>query len=277
MGKDIKLNSTEWIDMVFEGKNKAYGAYRLRQSSSKRFVVAFLAMLVFVGFVAALPSLVSEIRKIAAADQTAMEDAFELSNLPPIEEQVSQENIIKQETAPPPPPLKTTIKFTPPVITEDENVTDDNQIIDNKELIDKKGAISAFNVAGTDVEGAVDLRELEGHKVIVEEKVVEKPFVTVEQMPSFPGGEAEMQRFIQSNLRYPVVAQESGIQGRVTIRFVVTKDGTISNVEVLRGIDPSCDKEAVNVVKKMPKWIPGKQNGRAVPVYFTLPVVFRLQ
>lgn len=277
MGKDIKLNSTEWIDMVFEGKNKAYGAYRLRQSSSKRFIVAFLAMLVFVGFVAALPSLVSEIRKIAAADQTAMEDAFELSSLPPIEEQVSQENIIKQETAPPPPPLKTTIKFTPPVITEDENVTDDNQIIDNKELMDKKGAISAFNVAGTDVEGAVDLRELEGHKVIVEEKVVEKPFYTVEQMPSFPGGEAEMQRFIQSNLKYPVVAQESGIQGRVTIRFVVTKDGTISDVQVMRGIDPSCDKEAVNVVKKMPKWIPGKQNGRAVPVYFTLPVVFRLQ
>lgn len=277
MGKDIKLNSAEWCDMVFEGKNKAYGAYRLRQSSSKRFIVAFLAMLVFVGFVAALPSLVNEIRKIAAADQTAMEDAFEMSNLPPIEEQVSQENIIKQESAPPPPPLKTTIKFTPPVITEDDKVTDDNQIIDNKELMDKKGAISAFNVAGTDVEGAVDLRELESHKVIVEEKVVEKPFYTVEQMPSFPGGEAEMQRFIQANLKYPVVAQESGISGRVTIRFVVTKDGTISDVQVMRGIDPSCDKEAVNVVKKMPKWIPGKQNGRAVPVYFTLPVVFRLQ
>lgn len=277
MGKDIKLNSAEWCDMVFEGKNKAYGAYRLRQSSSKRFIVAFLAMLVFVGFVAALPSLVNEIRKIAAADQTAMEDAFELSNLPPIEEQVSQENIIKQESAPPPPPLKTTIKFTPPVITEDDKVTDDNQIIDNKELIDKKGAISAFNVAGTDVEGAVDLRELESHKVIVEEKVVEKPFTTVEQMPSYPGGEVEMQKFIRDNLKYPVVAQESGIQGRVTIRFVVTKDGNISDVTVLRGIDPSCDREAVNVVKKMPKWIPGKQNGRAVPVYFTLPVVFRLQ
>lgn len=276
MGKDIKLNSTEWIDLVFEGKNKAYGAYRLRQSSSKRFIVAFFAMLVFVGFVAALPTLVNEIRKIAAENQPAMEEAFEMSTIP-IEEQVSQENIIKQETAPPPPPLKTTIKFTPPVITEDDKVTDDNALVDNKELMDKKGAISAFNVAGTDVEGAVDLRELEGHKVIVEEKVVEKPFYTVEQMPSFPGGEVEMQKFIRDNLKYPVVAQESGIQGRVTIRFVVTKDGTISDVQVMRGIDPSCDKEAMNVVKKMPKWIPGKQNGRAVPVYFTLPVVFRLQ
>ena len=96
-------------------------------------------------------------------------------------------------------------------------------------------------------------------------------------MPSFPGGETEMHKFINDNLKYPVVAQESGIQGRVTIRFVVTKSGVISDVTVIRGIDPSCDKEAVRVVKAMPKWIPGKQNGLNVPVYFTLPIVFRLK
>ncbi|MBN9303331.1 energy transducer TonB, partial [Dysgonomonas mossii] len=80
-----------------------------------------------------------------------------------------------------------------------------------------------------------------------------------------------------SNLKYPVVAQESGIQGRVTVRFVVSKTGAIEDVNVIRGIDPSCDKEAVRVVKSMPKWIPGKQNGLNVPVYFTLPIVFRLK
>ena len=103
------------------------------------------------------------------------------------------------------------------------------------------------------------------------------PFVTVEQMPTFPGGEVEMQKFIRDNLRYPVVAQEAGIQGRVTLRFVVSKTGAIENVTVVRGIDPSCDKEAVRVVKSMPKWIPGKQNGLNVPVYFNLPIQFRLQ
>lgn len=276
MGKDINLNSSEWCDVVFEGKNKQYGAYRLRQTSAKRVVVAFIVMLVFVGIIVAIPYLANVVKELTRQETSTMDDAFELSNIP-IEEQVSQENIIKQETAPPPPPLKTTIKFTPPVITEDDKVNEDNVVKDQEDLKTTKGAISAFDVKGTDVEGAVDLRELEGHKVIVEEKVVEKPFYTVEQMPSFPGGETEMQKFIRDNLKYPVVAQESGIQGRVTIRFVVTKDGDISEVTVVRGIDPSCDKEAVNVVKKMPKWIPGKQNGRAVPVYFTLPVVFRLQ
>lgn len=86
-----------------------------------------------------------------------------------------------------------------------------------------------------------------------------------------------MQKFIRDNLRYPVVAQEAGIQGRVTLRFVVSKTGAIENVTVVRGIDPSCDKEAVRVVKSMPKWIPGKQNGLNVPVYFNLPIQFRLQ
>lgn len=276
MGKDIKLNSAEWCDLVFEGKNKQYGAYKLRQSSSKRVVVAFIVMLIFVGLVAAIPSLVNAVKSLTKSETSTMDDTFELSKIP-IEEQVPQENIIKEAAAPPPPPLKTTIKFTPPVITEDDKVTEDNQVKTQDDLKSAKGSISAFDVKGTDVAGAVDLRELQDHKVIVEEKEPEKPFTTVEQMPSFPGGEAEMQKFIRDNLKYPVVAQESGIQGRVTIRFVVTKEGKISEVTVLRGIDPSCDKEAVAVVKKMPSWIPGKQNGRAVPVYFTLPVVFRLQ
>lgn len=275
MGKDIKLNSAEWCDVVFEGKNKQYGAYKLRQSSSKRHIVAFVVVFIFAIFISFLPTLVSEIKKITQQETSTMEDTFELSKIP-IEEQVSQENIIKQETAPPPPPLKTTIKFTPPVITDDDKIKEENVMKDQDQVKETKGVISAFDVKGVEG-GTVDLKELQDHKVIVAEPVVEKPFVTVEQMPTFPGGETEMQRFIAANLKYPVVAQESGIQGRVTIRFVVTKDGNISDVTVVRGIDSSCDKEAVAVVKKMPKWIPGKQNGRAVPVYFTLPIVFKLK
>jgi len=104
----------------------------------------------------------------------------------------------------------------------------------------------------------------------------EKSFTAVEQMPVYPGGEEELMKFIIGNLRYPSEAKKAGIEGRVIIRFVVSKNGDITNVEVLRGLDPSCDQEAVRVAKLMPKWTPGKQNGKNVNVYFTIPIVFRL-
>ncbi len=275
MGKDIKLNSSEWCDVVFEGKNKQYGAYRLRQSSSKRHIVAFLVILLFAGVVSALPGLISEIKKLTQNQQENIDETFELSNIPV--EDIPEENKILQETAPPPPPLKTTVQFVPPTIAKDEEVTDKDQMKSQDEIQDTKIQISVASVQGNSDKG-VDIAELREHKVIVEEKQVEeKPFVTVEQMPTFPGGEVEMQKFIRDNLRYPVVAQEAGIQGRVTLRFVVSKTGAIENVTVVRGIDPSCDKEAVRVVQSMPKWIPGKQNGLNVPVYFNLPIQFRLQ
>lgn len=276
MGKDIKLNSSEWCDVVFEGKNKQYGAYKLRQSSSKRHIVAFVVVLIFAGFVSALPGLVAVVKNLAKSQSGPMEDTFELSNIP-VEEQVPEENQIKEETAPPPPPLKTTVMFVPPVIAKDEEVAEEKEMKTQDDLNATKIQISVADVKGTDDKHGIDIAELKEHKVIVEAKQEEKPFTTVEQMPSFPGGEAEMYKFIGDNLKYPVVAQESGIQGRVTIRFVVTKTGAISDVTVLRGIDPSCDKEAVRVVKSMPKWIPGKQNGLNVPVYYTLPIVFRLK
>jgi protein TonB len=276
MGKDIKLNSSEWCDVVFEGKNKQYGAYKLRQSSSKRHIVAFLVILVFAGIVSALPGLISEIKNLVQAQQENIDETFELSNIP-VDQDIPEENKILQETAPPPPPLKTTVQFVPPTIAKDDEVTDDNAMKSQDEIQETKIQISVASVQGTSDKG-IDIAELREHKVIVEEKrVEEKPFVTVEQMPTFPGGELEMQKFIRDNLRYPVVAQESGIQGRVTLRFVVSKTGTIEDVTVVRGIDASCDREAVRVVQSMPKWIPGKQNGLNVPVYFNLPIQFRLQ
>lgn len=276
MGKDIKLNSSEWCDVVFEGKNKQYGAYKLRQSSSKRHVVAFLVILLFAGIVSALPGLISEIKKLTQNQQENIDETFELSNIP-VDQEIPEENKIMQETAPPPPPLKTTVQFVPPTIAKDEEVTDKDVMKSQDEIQETKIQISVASVQGNSDKG-VDIAELREHKVIVEEKPVEeKPFVTVEQMPTFPGGEVEMQKFIRDNLRYPVVAQEAGIQGRVTLRFVVSKTGAIENVTVVRGIDPSCDKEAVRVVQSMPKWIPGKQNGLNVPVYFNLPIQFRLQ
>ncbi|HOO94823.1 MAG TPA: energy transducer TonB [Proteiniphilum sp.] len=110
-----------------------------------------------------------------------------------------------------------------------------------------------------------------------QEEVTEEIFVVVEDQPLFPGGNAAMMKFLSDNIKYPVIAQENGIQGRVICNFVVEKDGSITDVQVVRGVDPSLDKEAVRVIQQMPRWKPGKQRGQAVRVRFTLPVVFRLQ
>jgi len=277
MDKFINLNSTEWCDLVFEGRNKSYGAYKLRQTSSRRYLVAFLIMVAFTAIIAVLPQLYGVVENLTKKDLGPMEEVVELSNLP-IEEQVPEENIIKQEVAPPPPPLKSTIQFVPPVIARDEEVTEDDKMKTQDELQATDLQISVADVKGTDEEHGIDIAELNQNKVIVEEKVDdEKPFEVVEQAPSFPGGLAELNKFLSDNIRYPVIAQENGIQGRVIIKFVVSKTGDISDIQVIRGVDPSLDREAVRVVQAMPKWIPGRQRGQAVPVYFTLPVVFRLQ
>lgn len=110
-----------------------------------------------------------------------------------------------------------------------------------------------------------------------EEEVTEEIFVVVEEQPEFPGGNAAMMKFLSDNIRYPVIAQENGIQGRVICNFVVERDGSITDAQVVRGVDPSLDREAIRVIQQMPKWKPGKQRGSAVRVRFTLPVVFRLQ
>ena len=271
MAKDINLNDAEWCDLVFENRNKAYGAYRMRQTSSKRHTRAFIIAVLFVAFLAALPTLIDTVAKLTAKHET-MDQATVLTDLSKLEDQVKEENIERATEAPPPPPLKSTVKFTAPVIT-DEPIEEGEELQSQEELSATKTTISVATVKGTDEETGVDIADLEDHKVIIEEK----PVYGVEQMPQFPGGDEELMKFIHDNLKYPNVAAEVGIEGRVTIRFVVNRNGDVTDVTVIRGLDPSCDKEAVRVVKMMPKWIPGRQNGRNVPVYYTLPVVYKLQ
>ena len=113
---------------------------------------------------------------------------------------------------------------------------------------------------------------------IEEEEIVEAEiFKVVEEMPEFPGGAAKMMEYIQKNMKYPMMARESDIQGRVFVNFVVEPDGSISNVTVMRGIGGGCDEEALRVVESMPKWKPGKQRGSAVRCSFTVPIIFKLQ
>jgi len=165
------------------------------------------------------------------------------------------------------------IKFTAPVIKKDEEVTDENELKSQEELTNSTGSISSGYVNGTET-GTVDIADV---KTSVTQEVEEKLYTVVEQMPQFPGGEAAMLSTIGQNLKYPVNAQVHGIQGKVIVRFLVGRDGSISRVEVVRSLDPDCDKEAMRVVRLLPKFTPGKQNGVNVAVWYTLPITFKLE
>lgn len=271
----IDLTSLEWCDLIFKEKNKEYGAYKLRETSPKRHTLAILLVLVIavVGF--SIPTLI----KMATPKQKeVMVEVTTLSQL--AEPEVRQEEMKRVEAvAPPPPALKSSIKFTAPVIKKDAEVRDEDEIKSQDELIQTKVAISIADVKGNDETHGKDIADLKQIVVQATESTVEKEqvFDMVEQMPTFPGGQAELMKFISTNLKYPVTAAESGVQGRVTCQFVVGADGAVRDVQVVKTLDPYCDKEAVRVIKSMPRWIPGKQNGKPVPVKYTVPIVFKLK
>ena len=206
-----------------------------------------------------------------------MTEVAQMSNINMKKAEVPKENIEKQFKAPPPPELKSSMKFTAPIIKKDEEVKEENEVKSQEEITESKVAISVADVKGTNEETGVDIATLQEHKVIVAEEEPEKVFEVVEQPPSFPGGDAALMEYLNNNISYPAIAQENSIQGKVTCSFVVGKDGSIQDVRVERSVDASLDKEAVRVIKSMPKWIPGRQGGNAVKVKYYLPVSFRLQ
>ena len=274
----IDLISSDWVDLVFEGRNKAYGAYRLRKSTTKRNILAMVAvvLLLIVAFIIlTVKNFVDEQRAKVAMTQVA-----ELTNY----KQPEKKAEVKQKKDEVEPVrvlerVKSSIKFTAPVIKKDEEVKPDEELKTQDELMSTKTAIGTFDVKGNDdANGEI----LKAKEVIAEPEPPKheeenKVFDIVEQQPLFPGGPAALMKYLSENTKYPVVAQENGVQGRVTVQFVVEKDGSISDVHVLRGVDPSLDKEAVRVVKSMPRWTPGKQNGITVRVNYRVPVLFRLQ
>ncbi|MDE5972028.1 MAG: energy transducer TonB, partial [Muribaculaceae bacterium] len=168
-----------------------------------------------------------------------------------------------------------TVKVTELAIVDDDQVTKEDEIKTQDELAQTETAFGATDFdQGTD-----DVSVVREHKeeVIVEEKhEPEKVFTVVEQMPEFPGGTSALYEYLSKNIRYPEQAAQNDIQGRVTVQFVVEKDGSIGEVKVVRSKDPDLDKEAVRVVKSLPKFVPGKMNGQSVRVWFTLPITFTL-
>lgn len=270
----IDLSSREWCDLVFTGKNQSYGAYRMRKDSSKRHNLAMLAIVLMALAAFFLPSL---LKKSAPKQKTVMVEVTTLSQLE--EPEIKQEEMRRLEpVAPPPPALKSSIKFTAPVIKQDAEVTDADEIKSQSELTESKVAISIADVKGNDEINGQDIAELK--EVVLQAPVAEEQeqvFQVVEQMPQFPGGQAELLKYIATHLKYPAMAVENRVEGRVVCQFVVGNDGQVCNVKVVKTLDPYCDKEAVRVILSMPHWIPGKQNGKAVAVQYTVPITFRLQ
>jgi protein TonB len=274
----IDLIDNGWVDLVFEGKNQAYGAYQLRKSTGARNLKALITMFVIFAIIAAIVIAKVSIENYIAAQNAAIEADVELQSLAE-----KKEAKVEKKDEPEPEKIevervKSSVAFTVPEIKKDNEVKEDQEMKSQEELQETNTAIGAFNVEGND-ETAGEV--LKAKEVIAEPeppKVEEtKVFDVVEQMPSFPGGQGALMQWLASNIKYPVVAEENGVQGRVVCTFVVERDGSITDVKVVRGVDPSLDKEAVRVLKQMPSWIPGKQNGSAVRVKYTVPVTFKLQ
>ena len=273
----IDLIDNSWVDLVFEGKNQAYGAYQLRKSTGSRNVKALISM--FVGFAIIAAIVIAKVQiENAIARSVAVETDVELSKLAEKKEakvEKKEQPKVEQTVVE---KVKSSVKFTAPEIKKDSEVKPEEELKSQEDLNKTNTAIGAFDVKGND-ESAGEV--LKAKEVIAQPEPPKqeetKVFDVVEEMPSFPGGPGALMSFLSGNIKYPVVAEENGIQGRVIVAFVVERDGSITDVRVVKSVDQSLDKEAVRVVKSMPNWIPGKQNGSAVRVKFTLPVTFRLQ
>jgi protein TonB len=217
----------------------------------------------------------ARLRQEQAAELSALEaEAEKKKDEPKVERQeiIQEKKEVIEE-------VKSSTAFQVPEIKKDNEVK--NQVVSQDDVMEKKEAIGSFNVEGNSDKGAT----LKVEQQLKEEKVEEKPkedlsrkvFDVVEKMPSYPGGNGALQRWLSSNITYPAAAAENGVEGRVIVAFVVETDGSVSDVRIARGVDPSLDREALSVVKRMPKWIPGMQNGSPVRVKFNVPVTFKLQ
>ena len=276
----IDLIDNRWSDLMFENRNKEYGAYVLRRQTTARNIKSIITVLIIFALVMAYMIAKNAYDDYQKAHQ-AQTQVTELTALTETkkEAKVERKEIVKQEKVEQVvEKVKSSIKFTAPVIKKDDEVRPEDEMKSQDEIMNSKVAVGFANVVGNDESGEV----LKAKEVLVTEPVKPKEeenkvFDVVEQMPSFPGGTAALMAYLQKAIKYPPVAEENGIQGRVICTFVVERDGSVTDVRIAKSVDPSLDKEAQRVVSAMPKWIPGKQNGQSVRVKYTLPVTFRLQ
>ena len=286
MAKEVDLSSREWCDLVFEGKNKDFGAYVIRTESTKRHNKAVLwtiigsiifGLLAF-GFVKANQYL--EERRLA--EQGEQEEVLIDMSQDAEEPEPENERVEQPKPEVLPEEVLKSVKVTELQIVEDDKVKKEDEIKTQDELKETETAFGQKdNEKGTEDRNVTRTLKEE----VVVEKKEEKPkeekkeevFRSVEQMPQFPGGEAALMKYLQSHINYPPMAAENNVQGKVIVQFVVDKTGKVGEVKVVRSVDKDLDREAVRVCKSLPKFTPGRQNGQAVSVWYTLPVTFKLQ
>jgi len=250
-------------EIVFEHRNKSYGAYVMRKLYKKHVTRALLlaVALLLAGLVYPLISSYYAQRRAKYIEKTASAEFLDLNK--PLEE-------APPPPPPPPPPaaLEQKVKFVAPVVTTEEVVEDAdvfNQDDLNKAVVNEPVAVVVEEAAPVEVQEVIEVEE-------------SKPILTiVEEMPSFVGGKEALDKFLLENIVYPQQASENGVQGTVYVSFVVNSKGNVTDAKILRGIGSGCDEEALRVVRMMPNWHPGKQNGKQVRVLFNMPIYFRLQ
>ncbi|MBP5628577.1 MAG: energy transducer TonB [Bacteroidaceae bacterium] len=276
----IDILSKNWNDILFEGRNKGYGAYELRADTGKRNLKALIALLVLLAFAYVLPYIVSGIA--SAVESLGSDQVTELSNIEQEEEE--EDEIQIEENKPDEAPAETvtemasSIQFTVPEITD--NVAEDKELIAQQKAQEARAKMGEFNFQGNDETSTnikSDKKQLGDVASGGGGEGEAKVFTYVEQMPVFPGGEAALQKFIHDHLKYPAVSLEEGVQGTVMLRFVVNENGSVGEVQILKSLDTYCDREAKRVVQSLPRFTPGRQQGKPVKVWFQFPIRFEIQ
>ena len=285
MAKEVDLSSKEWRDIVFEGKNKEFGAYVLRTDSVSRHNKAVAYVLgVLIVILALLILSISGVFSRSDDDELAVSTEQEIATFDAQdeeEEEIEEEQVKIEEPEEiiAPEEVANEQRITDLLIVEDDKFEKEKEVKTQEDMTKNEAQAGVIDIT----EGTNDL-----NKQVVREQVIQetKPkevedkvynIAMVEQKPEFPGGEAAMYKWLSDHINYPVAAAEEGVQGRVVVEFVVSKTGNVENVRVLRGRHPALDKEATRLVKSMPKWQPGHNNGQPVKVTYTLPITFKLQ
>jgi len=256
----LDLIKDQWLEIVFEGRNKVYGAYELRKTNQKTTLRALIIGSVLFGLAVAMPLIINMIPD--SQDDTSLDTKITTVKLPPKEK--PKENI---PPPPPPPPKVDQVKFVKPVVAKAEEVVEEPPKI--VEIKDKK--LGNETIKG-DPDAELTVEPVgNGPADIVDDNNIYSN-AGIEVKPDFPGGMAKFYKFVGNNYRTP---EEEGLAGKVYVTFVVEKDGSLTDIKVVRDIGFGTGKEAIRVLKSCPKWTPGEQNGKKVRVLYSLPITIQ--
>jgi protein TonB len=260
----LDIIKNQWLDIVFEGRNKIYGAYELRKANTKTTVKALIIGSLIFAFAVAAP-LIASFLPDSSEDDANKDIKIATVKLPPKKEEVKP----NEPPPPPPPPKVDQVKFVKPVVAKANEVTEDPPKIED--LKDKK--VGSETIKGDpDAVLTVDEPVGTGTAAVVEEDNQVYNTAGIEVKPDFPGGIEKFYKFVGNNYKTP---EEEGLKGKVYVTFVVEKDGSLTDIKVLRDIGYGTGAEAIRVLKKCPKWTPGEQNGKKVRVLYSLPITIQ--